>query len=529
MPPEILDSEDEDDLVAVKAPSPVATRTSGGNAPLDQEVRMDVLVDSALSPSTAEQLRRAHLDLMAPTQDQLPVANFSDLAATSAATSPSSANRKRPLVDSDPEPRSSGKLKRIKIVSKLSSQDLPSEPDLPTPIPPYHATSDTIPGPTLPSLTALDGLADIRTPETRTRKSSQQHSSSADQQTSLTPWSVSAVGSSGRVNSDDAAIGLPKEMDKPRPSRSRSAQIDTANYDYTIIPEKAVKKTRPKRSITDTADAVTSTPMFPENPVLQAPEFERLSPPPESSGLGESIHVTAPAADESTQEPPPSSRPQKAPKKAPKAKQPAKRGRPKKKAVIKDEDEQDELAMEDDVSVATSKTPKSASKTEVQVVIPRMDDILAGLGHRSRRPTPQPAPEQSPAPELPRTDKALEFEANESEADPEEEAEESEEEVVKPKAKAKAKTKVNPEVKAKVNSEAKSKVKSEPSPKAETPKPADISKPPPDAAATATPTLKPNKPAPKTSSAKPSWQQATYRVGLSKTQRIPSLLKVFKK
>ena len=31
------------------------------------------------------------------------------------------------------------------------------------------------------------------------------------------------------------------------------------------------------------------------------------------------------------------------------------------------------------------------------------------------------------------------------------------------------------------------------------------------------------------SSAKPSWQQSTYRVGLSKTQRIPSLLKVFKK
>ncbi|KAI9713528.1 MAG: hypothetical protein M1820_000910 [Bogoriella megaspora] len=48
------------------------------------------------------------------------------------------------------------------------------------------------------------------------------------------------------IGSDEIAIGLPKEQYKPRPSRSRSAQVDTEPVDLTIAPEKAARAKRRK-------------------------------------------------------------------------------------------------------------------------------------------------------------------------------------------------------------------------------------------------------------------------------------------
>ncbi|KAG9872195.1 hypothetical protein KCV02_g23119, partial [Aureobasidium melanogenum] len=288
MPPrfnEILDSEDEDDLVAVKPPPLVATTPSGEDAPVDMDVDQS-------TASTEELLRRAQVALMAPTQEDVPVVNFSDLAATSVDTSPSSTNKKRPLLDTDPQPRSSGKLKRIKIVTKPDPQDISTDVYDPPHIPPFDGTSDTIPGPTLPSAAGHDVLNSTRTPKPRQRNSSQNQHSSSDQMNSLTPWSGTAAASSDRINSDDA-IGLPKEMYIPRPSRSRSAQVDTSHIDYTQIVEKTAKKSKPKRSITDTADHSTSASIFPEHPIDQAPEFERLSPTPDAPHMKNSPHLAS--------------------------------------------------------------------------------------------------------------------------------------------------------------------------------------------------------------------------------------------
>lgn len=630
MPPrrrEILDSEDEDDLV-VAAPTLVATRPSGENAPVD----MDVDHSSA---STEELLRRAQLALMAPTQDDAPVINFSDLAATSVDTSPSSTHKKRPLDDAHPQPRSSGKLKRIKIVTKPEPQYESSDSTNP-PVLPFNGTNDTIPGPTLPSAADFDAQNENKTPKPRQRNSSQQQPSSADPLNSLTPWSGTALGSSDRINSDDA-IGLPKEMYVPRPSRSRSAQVDTSSIDYAVVVEKAAKKTRPRRSITDSTEHSTSAPMFPEHPIDKAPEFERLSPTPDAPVPKDSTHPAS-TVPESIQAPSSSTKSSKSSKKAP-AKQPAKRGRPKKKVV---EDEEDELAHEDNTAPAVPKPPASASKPEVQVVIearPTSDlaaDVLARLRQQtSRDPTPKPleneirvlsqassgdAVKVEPMPEaedesedeiiIPRSTARTKANAkkakqktpeptykeddeseqevydeysqdvvkpktkskakpkakakakgkaakaavvpdppsdheedvvepvladeSESEVDHVSEAEEdSEEESPKPKPKAKAKAKPEPKSKANAKSKASTPkpepVVSKPSPpvpEVDTPKPAPVEVSVPDAVATPkSATAKKDA----KSSAKPSWQQSTYRVGLSKTQRIPSLLKVFKR
>jgi hypothetical protein len=644
MPPrfsEILDSEDEDDLV-VAAPTLVATALSGEDAPVDMDADQS-------TASTEELLRRAQLNLMAPTQEDAPVINFSDLAATSVDTSPSSTHKKRPLDDTHPQPRSSGKLKRIKIVTKPDPQYDSSDFPNPPLIAPFDGTNDTIPGPTLPSAAGFDGVNEKKTPEPRQRNSSQHHPSSADQMNSLTPWSGTALGSSDNITSEDA-VGLPKEMYVPRPSRSRSAQVDNSHVNYSVVVEKAAKNARPSRSITDSADHSTSAPIFPGHPIEKAPEFERLSPTPETSLPKDSTHPAS-TVPESVQALSSSTKSSKSNKKAAVTKQPAKRGRPKKKVV---EDEEDELAHEDEVVTTKPKTPASASKKEVQVVIdarPNPELLAASIYERlrqqtSREPTPkslqdQPLKEDMPVPSQTSSDGQVkaepELEADESEEEiviprstartkanakvrakaksktPEpvykEDDDESEhevydeyaEEVVKTKAKSKAKPKAKPKAKGKGKatkavvepdppsdhgedvpeprladddgeseadhiSEAeedsedespkpkpKAKAKAKPEPKskasaktkAATPKPA-ASTPKPSLpvheaetptsapvevsfpAAVMTPKVATAKKDAK-SSAKPSWQQSTYRVGLSKTQRIPSLLKVFKK
>ncbi|KAI5252746.1 hypothetical protein E4T42_03213 [Aureobasidium subglaciale] len=635
MPPAFIqDSEDEDDLVTVAAPAAVATLTRCG-----EEVPNDI--DDQSSASTAELLRRAQVALMAPTQEDVPVVNFSDLAATSVATSPASSHKKRPVSDTDPEPRSSGKLKRIKIVTKPESRYSSTDLLLSAPVPPFDGTNDTIPGPTLPSAAGHHVVHEKRTPKPRNRNSSQH--SSADQTNNLTPWSGTVLGSSDRLNSDDA-IGYPKELYNPKPSRSRSAQVDTSHIDYTMVVEKAVKKGKPKRSATDTSDHVTPSSIFPALPIDQAPPFERLSPSPEAPVSTDSLqlHSTVP---ESVQDLYLST---KSARKATNTKLPAKRGRPKKKVVADDEeDEEDEPAHGEDVPAARS-TPRSVIKTEVQVVIePRSDPALAASvlaqlrQHKSREPTPKPDEEpafqeamSAPSREIDHVGFKAESELGVGN--------ESAEEVVKPRANARSKAKAKPKAKSKtpepvykdeddyehqdedefveepVKAKAKSKAKPKAKPKAkgrvakaiatpdppsdhdedmpkvplpdgdeddseddhlseaeedsesESPKakpkakakaePKSKTKPKPKAAApkptAATP--KPSPPIPEAeipapaimevstpaavttpkvatvkkdakSSAKPSWQQSTYRVGLSKTQRIPSLLKVFKK
>ncbi|KAG9661699.1 hypothetical protein KCU64_g2409, partial [Aureobasidium melanogenum] len=639
MPPrfnEILDSEDEDDLVAVKAPPLVATSPSGEDAPVDMDVDQS-------TASTEELLRRAQVALMAPTQEDVPVVNFSDLAATSVDTSPSATNKKRPLLDTDPQPR----LKRIRIVTKPDSQDISADVYDPPHIPPFDGTSDTIPGPTLPSAAGHDVLNPTRTPKPRQRNSSQNQHSSSDHMNSLTPWSGTAAASSDRINSDDA-IGLPKEMYIPRPTRSRSAQVDTSHIDYTQIVEKAAKKSRPKRSITDTADHSTSASIFSEHPIDQAPEFERLSPTPDAVHLKGSPRLAS-TVPESVQAPSSSAKSSKSAKKSANTKQSAKRGRPKKNVIMDDEDE---LAHENVALPTIDKTPASA-KTEVQVVIEARSDparpdpalaatVLAKLQQRSRESTTKTLYGQSPredpsAPSQQANDETIkaepDFDADEESEDeivmprtnartkakvkskaksktPEpvyKEDDESEhevydeysQEVIKPKTKSKAKpkakaktkgkaakaaivpdppsdheedgpepplvdddepeadhiseaeedlteeespkpkskarAKAKPEPKSKANAKAKAAAlepaattpkPSPPVPQAETPKPAAVEVATP--AAVVTPKVATIKKDAK-SSAKPSWQQSTYRVGLSKTQRIPSLLKVFKK
>jgi hypothetical protein len=643
MPPrfsEILDSEDEDDLV-VAAPTLVATAASGEDAPLDMDADQS-------TASTEELLRRAQLNLMAPTQEDAPVVNFSDLAATSVDASPSSTHKKRPLDDTHPQPRSSGKLKRIKIVTKPEPQYYSSDFANPSLIAPFDGTNDTIPGPTLPSAAGFDGVNEHKTPKPRQRKPSQQHPSSADQMNSLTPWSGTALGSSDNITPEDA-VGLPKEMYVPRPSRSRSAQVDNSHVNYSVVVEKGAKGNKPRRSITDSADHSTSAPIFPEHPIDKAPEFERLSPTPEAPLSKDSVHPAS-TVPESIQALSSSTKSSKSSKKASVTKQPAKRGRPKKKII---EDEEDELAHEDEVVTTKPKTPASASKTEVQVVIDARPNTLAATvyeqlkQYKSREPTPKSLQDQPPREDMPVPSQASsggqvkaepELEADESEEEiviprstartkanakvrgkaksktPEpvykEDDDESEhevydeyaEEVVKPKAKSKAKPKSKPKAKGKgkatkavvepdppsdheedvpeapladddgeseadhiceaeedsedesPNPKTKAKAKAKPEPKskasaknkAATPKPAaSTPKPSPPvheaetpksapvvevsvSAAVVTPKVATAKKDAK-SSAKPSWQQSTYRVGLSKTQRIPSLLKVFKK
>lgn len=52
--------------------------------------------------------------------------------------------------------------------------------------------------------------------------------------------------SSEPLNSDDLAIGLPKERYKPRPSRRRATSVIEEQIDYSVVPEKAAKSKRSK-------------------------------------------------------------------------------------------------------------------------------------------------------------------------------------------------------------------------------------------------------------------------------------------
>lgn len=69
------------------------------------------------------------------------------------------------------------------------------------------------------------------------------------------------------TRSDELAIGLPKEQYRPRPSRSRSAQITSEPIDFSAVPEKAAKK---KLKRAKTADSSAGPVQSPSSKNIQA-------------------------------------------------------------------------------------------------------------------------------------------------------------------------------------------------------------------------------------------------------------------
>jgi hypothetical protein len=69
--------------------------------------------------------------------------------------------------------------------------------------------------------------------------------------------------SSEPLNSDDIAVGLPKERYVPRPSRRRATSVVEESIDYSVVPEKAAKSKRSKTTgssanLPDTQPQLTS-------------------------------------------------------------------------------------------------------------------------------------------------------------------------------------------------------------------------------------------------------------------------------
>ncbi|GAB7346806.1 hypothetical protein MBLNU459_g1904t1 [Dothideomycetes sp. NU459] len=395
MPPtldEILDSDDEAELSPLRSQDNRATVFSSGEsarAPAD----LDRHMSEQGASSTEEQLRQAHLDLMAPTQD----GNSSSISA-----SVTGAKRRLTTSDVSPPTPSARQPKRTKTdpMEPMAPSSGATLPGATIPESAVISTGDTIEGATIPSMS----MPERQTPLKRTRKPSTQ---SDEQSANLTPWSVSAIGSSGQrkelassgekrsqprssavkqdrlpisdhLGSDEiAAIGLPKEQYKPRPSRSRSAQI-VEDIDYSVRPEKAarVKRTRTTGSPAKAEDVIqVGSKIFPERPILESPGFEALSPPPEDASLRAEQEAvlelpTSNHASVSEVEPPDTKiQPKKSTKKlAVKPKQYGKRGRPRKQPQIvveDDEDDEDELAR----SPKQLKSSPKSGQVEVQVII----------------------------------------------------------------------------------------------------------------------------------------------------------------
>lgn len=530
--------------------------------------------------STGELLRQAHLDLMAPTQNCIDV--------TDPPASPNMTRTKRRLTGGEEVPprASAGKLKRIKTTPATMSQS-PSEGTVPgATIPGQYfadtegftvhaghdedraiqvmlATSETIPGETMPGAEEISLPAQHQqTPAHQTRRKSLSKVTSPEEQSSnLTPWSASVIGNSSALTnnkpshhssdrlahdssdapqSDDYLIGLPRENYKPRPSRSRSERVVLEEpTDYSVRPEKAAAK--PKRAKTISHSPVKSgTPVadgpniFPDNPILQAPDFEALSPPlpstvvsdrlppvPEVPYLDMELPTTIPDTAAAVSVATPAKRGPKPKKDAKPKKAPRKRGRPRKNPlpepdpVVLDDDQTDELALPE--------ADRKSSNNDVQVVIesgkgaPDVKSILDALNQKF----PPAATTISPPPEETETSRAEEVHSGAGNEDVDDK--ENSLDVKSPSHKL-------TETKSTTSTPAKF-------------RPPKITKP--DVLPITTPTAEPDKaaaqpeepkrstPAPATkagsNSSMMSWQaRSVHRVGLSKTQRTQSLLKVVK-
>lgn len=77
--------------------------------------------------------------------------------------------------------------------------------------------------------------------------------------------------SSEPLNSDDIAVGLPKERYVPRPSRRRATSVIEESIDYSVIPEKAAKSKRSK-TMGSSADLPDTQPQLTSN---GSPQSER--------------------------------------------------------------------------------------------------------------------------------------------------------------------------------------------------------------------------------------------------------------
>lgn len=578
MPPqfrEILDSEDEEELSPVKSrldqADAHATLSSGEMVPVDVSTHTHTHTHTHAhtsseqqgTGSTDEQLRQAHLDLMASTQDAIDVAEVS----------PGIVRTKRRLTGSDglPPPSSSAAARQPKrtrtdpIVPVVAS----SEATVPGPTIPdttFFGTSDTIAGATIPSM----HMPERQTPARQTMKPSTQQTPSDERSVSLTPFTVSAFsssdqrkdhsGSSGEkrsqprssakkqpkhptsdhLGSDDiAAIGMPKEQYKPRPSRSRSTQILVEPIDYSVRPEKKAKAKR---------NATTGSPMkpngpspFPERPILESPGFEALSPPPESANTDAELPTPNEAISEMAP-PAPKAQPKKstAKKAAPKAKPTQygkQRGRPKKQPEVvisnNDDDDDDDADADADADApepTLKPDVKPSGQVEVQVIIspqnltqasdsdvktapptaaPQQQDLASEIVAKLKQTEPPPTPNKTAKLSKAAKSKAAKAAKSVASKDENDEPETSKSLDSAPLAAAN-KQKETP---VEENDE-----------EATTPQPATAKKVAvavPVAGAKGSPSMG--------GSNKPQTPFSRYRVGLSKTQRIPSLLRVFKK
>ncbi|SMR58634.1 unnamed protein product [Zymoseptoria tritici ST99CH_1E4] len=117
----------------------------------------------------------------------------------------------------------------------------------------------------------------------RVRKKSVPADEAGTQKSAIDKKRKAQAESSEPLNSEDLAIGLPKERYQPRPSRRRSTAVVERPVDYSVVPEKAAKKRRK----TTNANATTTQTEPPQNASHLAQDTasvqSRTEPQPETS------------------------------------------------------------------------------------------------------------------------------------------------------------------------------------------------------------------------------------------------------
>jgi hypothetical protein len=96
--------------------------------------------------------------------------------------------------------------------------------------------------------------------------------------------------SSEPLNSDDIAVGLPKERYKPRPSRRRATEVVDERIDYSMVPEKAAKS---KRSKTLGSSSASTGPLPQSTGKLSKPTKQSKAQPIEFFDVVEHATTTA--------------------------------------------------------------------------------------------------------------------------------------------------------------------------------------------------------------------------------------------
>ena len=268
----IEDSEDEGDLL-----SPVRPRDQAPTVAGTESTSADRSTDS-----TETQLRNATLDLIAP----------SPTITMSSSLSPAENRKRRNTVGEDYEgdspAKKTKKSKPTRSQSSRSSQPLAPEENTHQDVVMDHLvvaplTGDTVPfGTTSQQLLMQQALQDPATagqPPPQ-RATSFQKTPSSHEKSSPMPWSAERsesrtqstqsrperVIANDGLNSDDIAVGIPVDQYKPRPSRSRSTQLADGAVDLTQNPDKR-GKAKPKRRLKTVGDASDMGALPPPSPV----------------------------------------------------------------------------------------------------------------------------------------------------------------------------------------------------------------------------------------------------------------------